>query len=257
MHYRALFISDIHLGAKGCKSKRLLQFLEDNTADKLYLVGDIIDFWKIRRKGRFSPKHVAVLQKLFSLSNSGVEIVYIIGNHDEVLRNWLPFQIGKIKLINQDIYHSKSGKRYLVIHGDQFDWFMSCAKIWMKIGDWLYDVTMSISDHLCCARNALGYSHWSLSAYLKANVKGAVKFISNYEQIVAETVLKENVDGIIVGHIHFASNKMIDNLHYLNCGDWVESCTAIAEMNSGQFEIIHCKNAIGTECGKEKNSSKL
>lgn len=239
--YRTIFISDVHLGTRDCKAAALINFLKHNSSTKLYLVGDIIDAWKIQQnKWRWKKSHTTVVQKILSCAKKGTEVILIAGNHDEFLRPMIPygFSFGHIKILNQTVHYGIDGKRYLVIHGDLFDGISKLAA-WLPIlGDKVYDVILRLNTHVNWIRNLFGLEYFSLSKYLKYSVKKAVDFIFEFEKNLADYSKKRGFDGIICGHIHHAEIKLIDGIIYMNDGDWVESCTALVEHHNGKWEII-------------------
>lgn len=236
--YRAIFISDLHLGTRAAQADALLSFLKHAEADVIYLVGDIIDFWRVRRGPCWLQSHNDVMQKLLRKSRKGTRIVFIPGNHDEALRDYCGQTFGAIE-IHRDIVHAcADGRRYLVLHGDEFDVVVRYAKWLAFLGDRAYETALWMNSPLNWVRHNLGYGYWSLSAYLKQRVKTAVNFIGEFETALADVARRHAVDGIICGHIHHAADRMIDGVHYLNCGDWVESCTAIVETQSGEMRLV-------------------
>jgi UDP-2,3-diacylglucosamine pyrophosphatase LpxH len=242
MHYKTIFISDIHLGSKGCKADILVDFLKNNTTDKLYLVGDIIDGWKIQQnKWAWKQSHTNVVRKILGYAKQGTDIIYIVGNHDEFLRPILPYGLtfGKIKILNQHVHLGIDGKRYLVVHGDLFDGITRLTPWFSFLGDRAYDVLISLNTKFNWWRHKLGFGYWSLSQYLKQKVKKAVDFITHYEKNLINYCKKRNFDGVICGHIHKAEIKDIDDFTYMNDGDWVESCSALVEHLDGQWEIVY------------------
>lgn len=239
--YKSIFISDIHLGTRGCQADALCDFLKKNTCENLYLVGDILDGWRMKSRWYFPQPHVNVIRRIFTAAKRGTNVKYIIGNHDEMLRAFLRFNItfGRIDVVNQCDHIGVDGKRYLVIHGDQFDVIMRDKKWLMHIGDNLYDLLIWINTRLNVVRGWLGMRYWSLSKWLKHNTKQALNFIYKFEETVAQYCRKRNYDGIICGHIHTATIKDIDGITYMNDGDWVESCSALVEHHDGRWEIIY------------------
>jgi UDP-2,3-diacylglucosamine pyrophosphatase LpxH len=238
-HYRALFLSDVHLGTKGCQADLLLDFLRYHDADIIYLVGDIIDGWRLRKGWHWPQPHNDVVQKLLRKGRKGTRIVYLPGNHDEFLRDYYGMHFGGIEVCERTIHTSATGKRLLVLHGDIFDVVVCNAKWIAHLGDWAYDAAISINWWFNLMRRKLGFPYWSLSAWAKLKVKNAVSFIGEYERTLIHEARKHGVDGIICGHIHHAAIETIDNLTYINTGDWVESCTAVVEHEDGRFEIIN------------------
>ncbi len=242
--YKTVFISDIHLGTKMSRADQLLEFMKTFECDKIYLVGDIIDCWAMSKKTIWSQFHNDVIQKLLRRARKGTEIVYIPGNHDEVMRDYCDNEFGHIIITKESIHIGANGKLYLVTHGDQFDIVMRNAKWLAHLGSWAYDVSISISIALNKVRSLFGMSHWSLSSYLKNTVKESVNFIGDYEETLTKYVKNKKLDGIICGHIHHANIRDIDGVTYMNCGDWVESCTALVENHDGSFEIIYFKGNL-------------
>jgi UDP-2,3-diacylglucosamine pyrophosphatase LpxH len=238
-HYRTVWISDIHLGTRGCKAEALLDFLRLTECQTLYLVGDIVDGWALKRSWFWAQSHNDVVQKVLRKARKGTKVVYIPGNHDEALRNYVEMQFGDISIQDEAIHETADGKRFLVLHGDQFDGVVRYAKWLAHLGDWAYNTMIRVNHWFNEARKLLGYPYWSLSQYLKAKVKNAVEFISRFEQAVSSEAKKRGVDGVICGHIHQAEMRDIDGILYCNDGDWVESCTALVEHFDGSLEILH------------------
>jgi UDP-2,3-diacylglucosamine pyrophosphatase LpxH len=239
MHYKSIFISDIHLGTRGCQADALCAFLKENTCDNLFLVGDILDGWRLRKRWYFPQSHANVIRSILTAAKRNTKVYYILGNHDEGLRTFLKFDIsfGRIKILNRYDYTAVNGKKYLVIHGDFFDVLMKDKKWLMHFGDTLYDSMIWFNIQFNRVRKLIGMNYWSLSKWLKDNTKQAVKFINRYEEYVAEYCENKGYDGIICGHIHHAEIKKIGRIEYMNDGDWVESATALLEHLDGTFEI--------------------
>ncbi len=236
--FRALFISDVHLGTKGCQAEQLITFIRYANADTIYLVGDIIDGWRLKRGWYWPQSHNDVVQKLLRKVRKGTRIVYVPGNHDEFLRDFLDNQFGGIEIVNQLIHEGKDGKRYLVIHGDQFDAVVMHAKWLAFVGDWAYEFALFLNTRINFFRRKLGLTYWSFSAWAKHSVKRAVNFIGAFESVLSNEARRHGADGVICGHIHHATIRDIENIRYMNCGDWVESCTALVETQDGEFRII-------------------
>jgi len=236
--YRSVFISDIHLGTKMSQSDQLLEFMKTFECEKIYLVGDIIDCWAMSKKKMWSQLHSDVIQKLLRRARKGTEIVYIPGNHDDIMREYCDTEFGHIILVNDCIHVGIDGKLYLVTHGDQFDIVMQNAKWLAHFGSWAYDISIYLGRWVTKIRSTFKLPYWSLSAYLKYTVKESVNFIGNYEETLCNYVKGKKRDGIICGHIHHANIRDIGGIRYMNCGDWVESCTALVENYDGTFEII-------------------
>jgi len=237
--YRSVFISDTHLGTRGCRADFLAAFLKSFTCEKMYLVGDIIDGWRLRKSWYWDEMHDEVIKQVLRHARHA-EVLYVPGNHDEVLRNFLPLnlEIGHIRFANEAEHVTASGKRLLVIHGDQFDSVVRYAKFLAHLGDWAYRAALVINRWFNAGRRRLGYPYWSLSAWAKRQVKGAVKAMDRFEEALAHEARKRNFDGVVCGHIHHAENRMIEGVQYLNTGDWVESCTALVEHHDGTLELI-------------------
>ena len=236
--YRALFLSDIHLGTKGCQAELLLDFLRHNEADTVYLVGDIVDGWRLRSSWYWPQKHNDVVQKMLRKGRKGTRIIYLAGNHDEFLRDYYGTHFGGIEVMEATIHEAADGKRYLVIHGDVFDVVVRHAKWLAFLGDWAYTAALTTNTYVNLVRRKLGLTYWSLSQWAKLKVKNAVNYIGKFEEAVADEAKRHNVDGVICGHIHHAAFREIDGLTYINTGDWVESCTAFVEHHDGRFELI-------------------
>lgn len=236
--HRAIFISDVHLGMRNCRAGELLDFLKNHHADTYYLVGDIIDFWKFGKGLHWPQAHNDVLQKLLRRARKGAKIVFLPGNHDDGFRRYAGMKFGGIEIRRQAFHVTLRGERYLILHGDEFDSVMQTAPALAFLGDKAYDVALWLNIPLNFIRRWFGRDYWSISAYLKGRVKSAVSFISGFEQLVVHEAKRRNVAGVVCGHIHHASDRMIDGVRYLNCGDWVESCTAVVETSAGEMQVI-------------------
>ena len=237
--YRSIFISDVHLGTRGCQAELLLDFIRHIECDKLYLVGDIIDGWKLRSGWYWPQSHNDVVQKILRLARKGVEVIYVPGNHDEVVRDFCGVHFGGVIVARDAIHEAADGKRYLVTHGDEFDGVVQNARWLAFLGDWSYRALIALNTHFNRVRRMMGLGYWSLSAYLKHKVKDAVAFIDKFEAAMADEARRRGVHGVICGHIHHAEMRDIGGVMYINDGDWVESCTAIVEGFDGQFEIVN------------------
>ena len=236
--YRSIFISDVHLGTRHSNAERLLEFLKSTEADRYYLIGDIIDGWMLRKKVYWPQSHNNILQFFLKQSKKSVDIIYVTGNHDEFLREYSGTVMGNIQIVDNITHNGVDGKKYLVIHGDQFDIVTMNARWLAYIGGWMYDCMIDLNAKLQWIYARLNISGFSLSAWAKSSVKEAVNFIGDYEKVVADYAKKRCVDGVICGHIHHANISTINDIKYMNTGDWVESCTALVEHDSGKFEII-------------------
>lgn len=237
--YRTIFISDLHLGTPGCQAAALLDFLKTHPSDYLYLVGDIIDGWQLRRKWYWPQLHNDVVQKLLRRARKGCQIVYVPGNHDEFARGFIGHSFGGIEVVQETVHTTADGRRLWVVHGDYFDGVIQCAKWLAYLGDNLYEFTLRMNRHLNSLRARLGLPYWSLSAYLKHKVKLALNYVMDFEVAVAHEARKLGHHGVVCGHIHRAEMRTIDGTLYCNDGDWVESRTALVEHFDGRLELIH------------------
>jgi UDP-2,3-diacylglucosamine pyrophosphatase LpxH len=235
---RALFLSDLHLGTKGCQAEKLLEFLRIHDADLIYLVGDIVDGWQLKSGWYWPQAHNDVVQKLLRKARKGARIIYIPGNHDEFLRDFYGTHFGGIEVVESTIHTTADGRRFLVIHGDLFDVVIRHARWLALLGDKAYDLAISLNTSFNALRRAIGLPYWSLSQWLKLKVKNAVNFIGEFEHTLSTEAMRHGVNGVICGHIHHAVIRQRGGLTYVNCGDWVESCTAVVEHFDGRFEII-------------------
>ena len=236
--YRTIWISDLHLGTRNSQAAFLLDFLKSTESDTLYLVGDIIDGWAMKRSWHWPQSHNDVIQKLLRKARKGTHIVLISGNHDEFLRKFGKQKFGRITMTPQAIHKTADGRSLLVLHGDQFDNVMKYARWMAHLGDRAYEVALTINRWFNHYRVKMGYRYWSLSAYLKNKVKNAVNFVSAFEDVVALESKRYHVDGVVCGHIHKAEMRTIHGFLYCNSGDWVESCTALVEHFDGRLEIL-------------------
>ncbi len=236
--FRTIWISDVPLGTRGCKAEYLLDFLKTTESDTLYLVGDIIDGWRLRRSWYWPQAHNDVVQKILRKARKGTRVVFIPGNHDEFARDYTEHNFGEIELAQDALHETADGRRLLVLHGDSFDGVVKYAKWLAHLGDGAYTLALSLNHWLNVARRRLGLPYWSLSAYLKNKVKNAVQFIDDYEQTVADEARRRGVDGVVCGHIHQAEIRDIDGVLYANDGDRVESCTALVESADGTLQVL-------------------
>ena len=236
--YRAIWISDIHLGTRGCKAGYLLDFLKHTDSEYLYLVGDIVDGWRLKKTWYCPQEHNDVVQKILRKARKGTKVVFIPGNHDEVFRDYCGMEFGGIKLVEDAIHVTADGRRLWVTHGDQFDAIVRHTPWLALAGDVGYRWALAANHWFNVARRWLRYPYWSLSAYLKFKVKNAVNFISHFEDVVAAEAARRGVQGVICGHIHHAEIRHIGDVLYCNDGDWVESCTALVEHANGRLEVL-------------------
>lgn len=236
--YRALFLSDVHLGTRGAQADALIEFLRFHDAEIIYLVGDIVDGWRLRQGWYWPQSHNDVVQKLLRKGRKGARIIYVPGNHDEFLRDFYGTHLGGIEVCETAIHESSDGKKYLVIHSDVFDVVVRHARWLALLGDWAYVTALGISTYLNLIRRKMGLTYWSLSAWAKLKVKNAVNFIGSFEEALASDGERRGVDGVTCGHIHHAAKRVIGDCIYINTGDWVESCTAVVEHDDGTMEVI-------------------
>lgn len=237
--FRAVFISDIHLGTPGCQAPALLDFLKHHPSDVTYLVGDIVDGWQIRRRWFWPQSHNDVVQKLLRRARKGSRVVFVPGNHDEFARQFDGLHFGGIEVSNEAVHTTADGRKLWVIHGDHFDGVIQCAKWLAHVGDWAYGVTLALNRHFNAVRHRLGMPYWSLSQYLKHKVKRAVSHVNDFERAVASEARERGYHGVVCGHIHRPEMRLIDGTLYANDGDWVESLSALVEHMDGRLALVH------------------
>lgn len=235
---RTAWISDIHLGTAGCNALLLLDFLKTIQPETLYLVGDIIDGWRLKRGWYWPTAHNDIVRRVLKLANKGVRVVYIPGNHDEMLRDYCGLSFGGVEVVENAIHTTADGRQLLVLHGDEFDSVVLYARWLAFLGDHAYTLLLRLNIAFNAARRRLGLPYLSLSGHIKKRVKNAVSFISRFEEAVAHAARERGVDGVVCGHIHSAEIREFGEITYYNDGDWVESCTALIEDSDGQLEII-------------------
>jgi UDP-2,3-diacylglucosamine pyrophosphatase LpxH len=237
---RSVFISDVHLGTRACQAERLIDFLREHPAKHLFLVGDIIDFWSMSRGIHWSRAQNTVVQKILRRARHDEQVVLVPGNHDEALRDYCETVFGDIKLAREYIHETADGRRFLLIHGDDFDQVTRHHRWVAVLGDVAYNLLVRVNGWLSSTRRILGIAgYWSLAGYAKRRVKTALQFIFDFEDSVIHHVRERGLDGVICGHIHWAALKEVDGLVYANCGDWVDSCTALVEHEDGRLELVH------------------
>lgn len=237
-HYRSVWISDLHLGTPGCQAKALLDFLKHVECETLFLVGDIVDGWQLRRSWYWPQAHNDVVQKLLRKARKGTRVIFIPGNHDEFARKYVGHNFGGIDVAEEWVHETADGRKLWVMHGDYFDGVIQCAKWLAHVGDSLYEFTLKLNRYLNSLRARMGLPYWSLSKYLKLKVKRAVNFIGDFENAVAREARRRGMQGVVCGHIHHAELRDIDGITYANDGDWVESLTALSEHADGRLEIV-------------------
>ncbi len=235
---RSVWISDIHLGFRGCSAELLLDFLHHTECEYLYLVGDIIDVWEMKKRMFWPQQHNNVIRTLLGKAKHNTKVVYIPGNHDEVFRDYDGMVFGNIEIKHEAIHTTADNRKLLILHGDEFDSVVKISPMLAKIGSRLYEFLLRANRYVNLVRRKMGFSYWSLAAFLKHKVKNAVQYISNFEEAVAHEAARQGVDGVVCGHIHRAEITQLHGIDYFNCGDWVESCTALVEHPDGQMEIL-------------------
>lgn len=250
--WRSIFISDIHLGTPGCRADALLDFLRCTHSDWLFLVGDIIDGWQLRRRWYWPQAHNDVVQKLLRKARKGTRVVFVPGNHDEFARRYAEHNFGGIDVAEDWIHTTADGRRLWVTHGDLFDGVIQCARWLAFVGDSLYSFALRLNRHLNSLRARMGLPYWSLSQYLKLKVKRAVSYVGDFEAAVAREARHRGVHGVVCGHIHHAELRQIDGVLYANDGDWVESLTALVEHHDGRLEIVRWADVM-----RERRSAAL
>ncbi|GAB4304833.1 MAG: UDP-2,3-diacylglucosamine diphosphatase [Methylophaga sp.] len=241
---RSIWISDIHLGFRGCSADFLLDFLHHVECDYLYLVGDIIDVWEMKKRMFWPQAHNNVIRTLLGKAKHNTKVIYVPGNHDEILRDYDGAVFGNVEIQNEVIHTTADNRRLLILHGDQFDSVVKISPLLAKVGSRLYEYLLRANRYVNMVRRKFGFSYWSLAAFLKHKVKNAVQYISNFEEAVAHEAARQGVDGVVCGHIHRAEIARHHNVDYYNCGDWVESCTALIEHTDGAMEILHWTDMV-------------
>lgn len=236
--FRAIWISDVHLGFKGCRAEYLLDFLKSTESEYLYLVGDIVDLWNMRRGIYWPQSHNNVIRTVLGKAKRGTQVIYIPGNHDDLLRDYNGMSFGNVLILNEAVHITEDGRRLLVLHGDAFDGVIKCGKLLEMIGALSYDWLLEVSRLVNWMRRKLGFPYWSLAAFLKHKVKNAVSYIKNFERAMSHEARRKKVDGVVCGHIHRAEMTTIDGVLYCNDGDWVESCTALVEHFDGALQLL-------------------
>tara|TARA_R110000744_G_scaffold233655_1_gene351605 strand:+ start:547 stop:1443 length:897 start_codon:yes stop_codon:yes gene_type:complete len=246
--FRTIWISDVHLGTRGCNHELLIDFLDHTDSETMYLVGDIIDGWRLKKKVYWPPEHNDIVWRILKRAKRGTRIVYIPGNHDEMVRPFSGMNLGGVEIMRAAFHDTADGRRLMVLHGDEFDTIMLAHRWLAFIGDALYHVMMKLNNWVAGARKRLGLPYWSISKAAKHKVKNAVEFISKYEEVVARAAAERGVDGVVCGHIHTAEFRTFDHdgkqIEYWNDGDWVEGCNALVEHFDGTMEILHWPDEI-------------
>jgi UDP-2,3-diacylglucosamine pyrophosphatase LpxH len=249
--YRTIWISDVHLGTRGCNDRLLIDFLDHVDSETLYLVGDIIDGWRMKKRYYWPERHNAIVRRLMKRAKRGTEVIYIPGNHDEMFRQFSGMNFGGVQIRNQAIHTTADGRRLLVLHGDEFDAVVMAHKWLAFAGDAAYEFLMKLNVVVNTVRRRFGLPYWSLSKHAKHKVKNAVEFISRFEEAVAHEAKTKNVNGVVCGHIHTAEVRQYSEVTYYNDGDWVEGCTALVEHFDGRMEILHWADEIAARISPE------
>jgi len=254
--YRTLWISDVHLGTPGCQAAALLDFLRSTESQTLFLVGDIVDGWQLRRHWFWPQTHNDIVQKLLRKARKGTRVVFIPGNHDEFARRYLGHNFGGIEVAEDWLHVTADGRRFWITHGDLYDGVIQCARWLAHVGDHVYEFLLKLSRRLNSIRARMGLPYWSLSRYLKLKVKRAVSYVGEFEAVLAREARKRGADGVVCGHIHHAELREVDGIVYANDGDWVESLTALAEQADGTLEILHWADHMPVETQAGRASSR-
>lgn len=236
---RTIWLSDIHLGTKGCRAEALIEFLKQYDCEQLYLVGDIVDGWRLRSRIFWPQEHTNVIRRILTKAKRGCRVVLITGNHDEFLRKYTDLDLGNIRICDEAEHRTADGRRLLIIHGDQYDGIVQAHRWLAFLGDHGYRLLLVVNRWVNRFRERFNYPYWSLSAHVKHRVKRAVNFIYEFEHAVAWDCRRRGFAGVVCGHIHHAEVREVDQVTYYNCGDWVESCTALIEHNDGEMELCH------------------
>jgi UDP-2,3-diacylglucosamine pyrophosphatase LpxH len=244
LKFRSIFISDVHLGLRGCQAAYLLDFLQSTQCKQLYLVGDIVDIWAMQGSVYWPEAHNAVVREVLEKARSGTQVTYCPGNHDELFRAHLGVDFGNVAVRDEVVHETADGQRFLVLHGDRFDSVVQNGPWLARLGSRAYDNLLALNGWVSRVRRWLGLPYWSLAAFLKHKVKDAVSYIGNYEDAVALEARRRGVDGMICGHIHHAEVRQMQGVLYCNCGDWVENCTALVEHHDGRLELLRWTDTV-------------
>ena len=238
MNYRAIWISDVHLGTKHSQVHKLIDFLRESECSQLYVVGDFIDGWQLRRKWFWADQYNVLIQKLLRKNRKKIRVTFVTGNHDEFLEPFIGIPFGSVRLVERTLHVGADGKRYLVIHGHQFDGLTHFNRLLDRVGSALYERILDLNVWVNRIRRSLGFGYWSFASYIKLKTKSAVKYVTDYEEAMIQFARKSQIDGVICGHIHRPEIRKVGGVLYLNCGDWVEHCTALVEDLEGNFELV-------------------
>ncbi len=259
--FRTIWISDVHLGTRGCNSAMLIDFLDNVDSETLYLVGDIIDGWRLKKKFYWPAAHNDIVWRIMKRAKRGTRVVYIPGNHDEMFRQFTGLNFGGVEIRRAAFHDTADGRRLMVLHGDEFDTIMLAHRWLAFVGDAAYHLLMGLNNWVNAARRWVGRPYWSLSKMAKHKVKNAVEFISHYEEVVARAAGERGVDGVVCGHIHTAEHRLFEHngksIEYWNDGDWVEGCNALVEHADGGMEILHWPDEVARRNGAQVAAAAL
>jgi UDP-2,3-diacylglucosamine pyrophosphatase LpxH len=236
---RSVFVSDVHLGSRDCRAKELLRFLDGIETDYLFLVGDIVDFWSLRRSFFWPEEHNEVVRAILAMAKEGTRVIYVPGNHDDNIREFCGSLFGSLSIRRRYVHSTADGREFLVMHGDEFDTAVKCSRWLARFGASAYEFMMRVNRSVNACRHAIGLPYWSLATYLKLRLPKAVRYVAAFEHAAAQAARSRGLDGIVCGHIHRAGMREIDGVLYCNDGDWVESCTALVESTSGELSLWH------------------
>jgi len=245
LRYRTIWISDVHLGTRACKAEFLVDFLRHNESDTLYLVGDIVDGWRLKKSWYWAQSHNDVIQKLLRKVRKGTKVIYIPGNHDEWLRDYFEMRFGGITVLPETVHETADGRRLLVLHGDAYDSVVRYARWLTFLGDWACDAMVWLNNHVHHWRRRLGYPYWSLAAAIKGRLKNAVRYIGSFARAMSDEARRRGVDGIVCGHIHRAALTQHEDILYCNDGDWVENCSTLVEDVNGRLMLWNWAERAG------------
>lgn len=265
LRYRTVFISDVHLGFRGCRADELYAFLKNSECERLYLVGDIVDLWALKGRGYWPVSHNQVVRRILKLAKKGTHVVYVPGNHDDALRQYLGLDLGGVRLLPQAVHVTADNRSLLVTHGDEYDLVVQHSKLLSVLGGWAYDRLVRLNRAVNVVRGAFGLRRWSFSGAIKSKVKSACTFMSDYEQHLLNEAHRRGCHGVVCGHIHQPclrerSGDAASELLYANCGDWIERCTALVEHDDGKLEVLDVEAALasaGIEVTRSRSKSEL
>lgn len=239
LRVRSIWISDVHLGFRGCQAQTLLDFLHSTECEYLYLVGDIVDFWSLQKSSYWPQAHTNVVRSILGKAKHGTKVIYVPGNHDEVMREYCGYSFGNVEIHLDYTHTTADGKKLLILHGDEFDTIVKHSQFIAKLGSWAYDTLLQLNQYVNIFRKLFKKNYWSLAKYLKLKVKNAVNYIGSFEDALAHLANEKNVDGVVCGHIHHAEIRHINDVLYCNDGDWVESCSSLIEHADGRLELLY------------------